>query len=178
MSQRSIEHLVRDHRQIEKIVAELELLLDSHKVKRCWMAEHALAFLSIADRFAGTVIPHLHKEEEFFFPALEEFLPREEGPLAVLRDEHAQLRAHFRDVRDTGQKLVVGNGPPQLAGDFQKAGRAALQILRDHIYKQENVLFPMVGRMLAAERDNEILHQMEALGLTRTTEGSPGYSPD
>jgi hemerythrin-like domain-containing protein len=92
MTHRSIEHLLREHREIEAVSAELESLLASQKAQPRWAAEHALAFAWIVRGFTDCVIPHMRKEDELLFPALEGFLPRETGPLAVLRGELRDLR--------------------------------------------------------------------------------------
>ena len=46
---------------------------------------------------------------------------------------------------------------------FQRAGRAALQTQRNHLYKEEVVLFPMVARFLSPDRDALLLRQLQVL---------------
>ncbi len=164
MTHRSIDHLLRDHRDLERVLVELELLLDSLEAKSRWTAEHALAFAWITRRFAESVMPHIAKEGEILFPALEDFLPRDTGPLAVLRGEHRDLITHFSRLREAAELLCQGSTQPLVREDFLRCGRATIQTLRDLIYKEERILFPMVARFLSGDRDAQILHKMQAMG--------------
>lgn len=159
----SVEHLLHDHRRIEALLNELESLLDAKTVVPAPTPEAGLAFLHIVRRFTELVLPYLCKEDEILFPALEEFLPREEGPLAVLRAEQSSLWTQFNRMRATGLGLFAADAPPELSKHFQRSGRATLQILRDHIYKQDRILFPLAARLLSPECDARLLSQMEVV---------------
>ncbi len=163
MTHLSIQHLLREHRQIERISAELESLLASQKAEPQWAAVHALAFSRIVCSFTECVIPHMRKEDELLFPILEAFLPRDVGPLAVLRGELRDLRTQLSRVREAGEALCRGDTQPQVREDFQHFGHAIIQSLTNHIYKEERVLFPMVARSLPSDWDAHLLHQMETM---------------
>ena len=165
MASRSIEHLAQDHREVEKVLRELELLLRPQGGALCWSVDKGQAFARILRRFTERVLPHLMKEEHLFYPALEEFLPRDEGPLAVLRGEHEELRAQIYCLRKAVGPLVQGGEQPalELVKEFQQAGLNAVRIFRDHVYKEENILFPMVARRLAPEKDADLFRRMEAI---------------
>lgn len=173
MTNRSIEHLLRDHREIESVLDELEALLDSQKAEPRWTASHALAFAWVTRCFNESVMHHIRKEEENLFPALEEFLPRDDSPLDEWRREQADLRAQLQRMRDAGAALSAGDEHPQFAEDFQRSGRALLRLLRNHIDKQDRILFPRVARLLSPERDAEILQQLEALAPQKAARMPP-----
>ena len=163
MSPSCLEHLRREHREVEAVLTELKSLLEAGKAAPLPPPEASPAFEQVIQRFTDLVMPHLRKEDEILFPALEEFLPREKGPLAVLRSELSSLREYFRSMRDAGDALFAANASPELAKGFQRSGRATLQGLRDHIYKQDRILFPLVARFLWPELDARLLRQMEAM---------------
>lgn len=106
-------------------------------------AEQALDFLcNFTDRC------HHGKEEQLFFPALAaRGLPREVGPLAVMLDDHEQGRTLLARMRTT---LADAQGNPTRAAEFATAAQAYVALMRDHIDKENGVLFPMGDGMLNA----------------------------
>jgi hemerythrin-like domain-containing protein len=57
--------------------------------------------------------------------------------------------------------LAADEASPQSVQCFLRAARAFGQLLRDHIFKEDRVLFPMVARHLPAEKDAELLAAMQ-----------------
>jgi hemerythrin-like domain-containing protein len=107
---------------------------------------------------------HHRKEEEHLFLKLQECgLPRESGPLAVMLHEHEE-----------GKRLLVAIQqalPGAEAGDpdSTKVIKANLMVyaalLRGHIQKENNVLYPMADSMLSGEDQKaltEAFAKMEA----------------
>ncbi len=163
MNELSIQHLLRDHREAEKFLVELDSLLERLHTDQRWSQEASESFDRISRFLAEDLEGHISKEEEALFPALEDFLPRDVGPLAVLRDEHADLRANFRALEKAAQLVSQrGSHPPSLH-KFSTLASATAQLLRDHMYKEERVLFPMVARFLSPHQDVRILDRMETL---------------
>ena len=109
-------------------------------------ARDAIDFIaSFADRC------HHGKEEAELFPAMERCgLPRDVGPTAVMRAEHDEGRAHVRAMRTAAQAT------PFDAATFARHGGAFVLLLRDHIVKEDQVLFPMAEQMLAPAAKEEL----------------------
>ncbi len=166
MNELSITHLLRDHRETEKITILLQALLDAPSIP--WSEEWNGVYESVCRFFDRDVFCHIRKEDEALFPVLEEFLPRDVGPLAVLRGEHADIATYFAQMRHAGDALRRGTQNPTATEDFQRNGRQLLVLLKDHIYKEDRVLYPMVARFLSAEQDRHILDQMEAITPLKT----------
>jgi hemerythrin-like domain-containing protein len=94
------------------------------------------------------VVHHFAVEEQALFPVLARHLPLEQGPLAVMNAEHAT----FRDLM---QELTAGLD----SGDVKRQERCTrdlIELLRQHIAKEDNVLFPMASRMLTADDHCEV----------------------
>lgn len=163
MNELSIRHLLRDHRQAEKFLAELDSLLERLNTDQRWSREASETFDRVSRFLAEDLEGHISKEEEALFPTLEDFLPRDVGPLAVLRGEHADLRANFRALQKAAQSISRRGSRPQSLYKFSSLARATAQLLRDHMYKEERVLFPMVARFLTPHQDVRILDRMESL---------------
>ncbi|MFZ5586295.1 MAG: hemerythrin domain-containing protein [Thermodesulfobacteriota bacterium] len=117
--------------------------------------EQALDFLKV---FVDKC--HHGKEEDFLFPALEAAgVPRQGGPIAALLAEHQEGRRLV--------KAMAGAQGPERA----KAIRAYVNLLRDHIAKEDGVLFPLADERLAPARQGELAQAYERLENERIGPG-------
>jgi hemerythrin-like domain-containing protein len=163
MADSTVKHLLQDHQQARAVLAELDSLLDAVARDQQWSAERSQAFHKITQFFLGDLCCLIRKEDEILYPSLGGLFPSELGPLSVLRSEHQRLCAAFRELSEVGKSLAEGKTSPQALQDFERHGRSGAEVLRDHMYKEERVLFPMVARFLTPERDAELLQQMQNL---------------
>ena len=93
---------------------------------------------------SAAVETHAGLEEALLFPALEPHLGTG-GPLAVMRDEHADVKQaleQMEGIRD--------------AGDGAERVVRALHHLRDHFQKEESVLFSIARQILDDETQNRL----------------------
>jgi hemerythrin-like domain-containing protein len=107
--------------------------------------------------FFRTFVDRCHhgKEERHLFPAMHgKGMPLETGPLAVMLHEHEQGRAAVRAI--TGALERVKGGEAGTGRDLAKALLGYVELLRNHISKEDNVLFPMADRILPAEEQSDI----------------------
>jgi len=99
---------------------------------------------------AGPLLRHAENEEVLLFPDLVAQLGGEEGgPVGVLRREHSIIHGQVDTLR----------GAPT-AADFTRVFTAFDALLRAHIDKEEEILFPLAGQLLGdarlAQLDEEI----------------------
>ncbi len=93
---------------------------------------------------------HHGKEEGILFPALAKAgIPEEGGPIGVMRAEHLEGRRLISEMES-----AIG-GTVDHAG-FAAAARAYSTLLRSHIRKENNVLFPAAERALGSSQLEEI----------------------
>lgn len=85
------------------------------------------------------LLSHANLEEELLFSALEPFIG-EDGPLAVMRAEHNEIEQALQRLEDLSDP-----------DDAAVAVLQALDLIRDHFRKEEEVLFAMAGQMLDDE---------------------------
>lgn len=92
---------------------------------------------------------HHCKEEDRLFPCLERCgMPREHGPIAVMLHEHEVGRAH---VRAMAESLPAADGGDRAAIEsVLLRGAAFIDLLRNHILKENHVLFQMADGMIPA----------------------------
>ena len=79
---------------------------------------------------------HAKLEEDLLFPALEPLLGAE-GLLTVMRDEHTEIEQALQQIADISDP-----------DDAVAAIAQALDLVRDHFQKEEEVLFPEAEQML------------------------------
>ena len=96
---------------------------------------------------------HHGKEEGFLFPALEEAgIPRQNGPIGVMLSEHDKGRNFIKGM----EGAIKENGVDKTG--FTEAARGYISLLRDHIEKENKVLFPMGDSKLTAAKQEELIH--------------------
>jgi hemerythrin-like domain-containing protein len=113
-------------------------------------AKDAVAFFrDFADRC------HHGKEEAHLFPAIEaKGFPRQGGPTGVMLDEHEQGRAHVRGMAEAIDDAASGDAAA--LRQFIEHAEGYISLLREHIYKEDHVLFQLADRTLS-EADQEAL---------------------
>lgn len=124
-----------EHRVIEKVLNAMERQM-ARPVDRDFFRS-ALDFLR---NFADGC--HHAKEEEQLFPALESAgIPRENGPIGCMLHEHEQGRALIRLMADNVD--AAANGDETATRNVRQATASYIALLRQHIFKEDNVLFQM-----------------------------------
>jgi len=104
--------------------------------------------------FFGTFADKCHhgKEEQHLFPAMERHgVPREGGPLGVMLQEHEEGRARARAMGHDDDRQVA------------EAIRGYTTLLRAHIDKENEVLFPLAEELISGEEQTRLLASFEAI---------------
>lgn len=92
---------------------------------------------------------HHNKEEALLFPALiAAGLPLENGPVACLLDEHEDGRRLVRAMRE-----ALGADDRRA---LQASARGFVRLLRQHIDKENQVLFQMAKRLVKADAEAQL----------------------
>ena len=146
------EYLLAEHEMIERGMAVLKEQLD-----KVTDSEHDPVKLQRAIDFLLEFGDRIHnkKEEEFLFPLMEERgVPKEGGPLGVMIMEHDAERRLLANMLMQVGKINKAPFEEQLA--FQNDGLEYLKIRAEHIWKENDILYPM-ARKIFQEGDNERL---------------------
>jgi hemerythrin-like domain-containing protein len=145
---RATDILRHEHESILEVLDLLEAHAGQIRAGEALNREFADWSLGFLRQFADQ--QHHGKEERVLFPALERRgIPREAGPIAIMLAEHDQGRAAIRRMAEAGARSEA------LAYALAAADYAAL--LRQHIAKENQVLFAMADQMLSAEDDANAL---------------------
>jgi hemerythrin-like domain-containing protein len=144
----AIETLMNEHRVIEQVLGAMETyagqLGRGRETDRRTLADFVEFLQVFADRC------HHGKEEDRLFVAMvERGFPREGGPIAVMLADHTEGRRHVAALAG----IAGGEGaltPTERQAVLEHAlGYTGL--LRSHIMKEDQVLYPIAVRLLPAE---------------------------
>lgn len=107
--------------------------------------------------FKTEIWTHFAKEEDALFPEMEQFIPREAGPIGQMLIEHEDLR----ETNERFQRGVDGYlrdpSDGEAAALIRENGGRIVVVLRDHIYKEDNILFMMADMHLSEVQNRRIL---------------------
>ena len=167
MSDYCLRYLMREHEEVEAALGKLEDLLAEQDREPKWGEREEGDFRWIMEVVGRHLDLHMRKEDEVFFPALEAYLPADTGPLAVLRGEHNDLREIYARLSWAEQNRGDSEKAAQCEEEIERSGSKLARLVRDHMYKEDHVLFPMVARLLPPERDTQLLREMERIDRAR-----------
>lgn len=161
--------LQSEHRVIEQVLACLEKMVDESIAAQ--KLDEAPARQAI--EFFQTFADHCHhaKEEDHLFPLLESRgLPRSGGPTGVMMHEHQEGRDLLRAMKEAVPGASAGK--PEAVRDFARFARAYVELLRQHISKEDHCLFAMADRVLTEEDDATLVERFAATELHGVPSGA------
>ncbi len=161
--------LRHDHEAITKMLDAAEVVaehLEKGEPVREEVLQNLLEFFRL---FADKC--HHGKEEELLFPLLEKKgVPVSGGPIGVMLDEHEQGRALIREMTEAAGSYAAS--PAEAGARWASAGRGYVELLRAHIFKENNILFVMAERVLTPEEQKTLVDEFETLEVERMGTGT------
>jgi hemerythrin-like domain-containing protein len=135
-----------EHATILRVVAVLERLVGRSRAGGGFEHEALSRCVEFFRLFADAC--HHAKEEDLLFPVLEQRgIPREGGPIGVMLYEHQQARQLTRQM---GEALAAHtSGDSGAIERFHEIADGYIELLRGHIFKEDNILFPMGDRVMS-----------------------------
>jgi hemerythrin-like domain-containing protein len=165
---KATEILMSEHRVIERVIAALEaaaLRIETGQEVRPGF------FIDAADFIKGFADGCHHKKEEgvlFKQMALAGF-STEQGPVAAMLFEHEAGRQFTRGMRKAAQRLAGGDNSAK--AEVVKNALGYAQLLRQHIAKEDHVLFPLADRVIPAADHEQVVEGFEHVEHEETGEG-------
>jgi hemerythrin-like domain-containing protein len=152
--------LMDEHRVIERVLASLETaarrLESGRTVRAAFFLEAADFIREFAD---GT---HHEKEEGALFPAMKQAgVPDQGGPIGVMLSEHDEGRRLTRAMRAAAEGLAAGK--PDARARLVESALAYAALLRQHIAKEDTILFPMADQVLDESQRARLSEAFETL---------------
>jgi hemerythrin-like domain-containing protein len=112
---------------------------------------------------------HHAKEEELLFPALVAAGVPKDGPVAVMLHEHEMGRNHIKALNAAFAGYIAGD--ISLSKDITQNIHGYILLLRDHIEKENKVLFVMADNLLSEKNQDELLEGFEKIEEERIGAG-------
>ena len=113
---------------------------------------------------------HHGKEEDFLFPTLEASgIPSKGGPIGVMLEEHKIGRSLIAKLKESVN--LYRSGEEKAPAEFTAAAGEYIELLRQHINKENNILFPMADRVLDFSKDDDLFNSFEKLEKDRIGAG-------
>lgn len=164
----ALQELTQEHEAVLSNVAALQQALEGMQDGLHQVDTAALdAAENVVRSLKTDLAVHLRKEEEILFPPLEGRLGREQGPLGVMLMEHEDLRRIVQRLSDALSLLRADAELASRQDAHQEAlrwGRGLIGLLRQHIAKEDQCLFPMAAFHLGRTQLRVLGEEMRNMG--------------
>jgi hemerythrin-like domain-containing protein len=149
------QNLINDHVHILRLIEVMERITESTDPN----VEHLELIVKVIREFADGL--HHAKEEQLLFPLMvQKGFSNQTGPVAVMLNDHAEGRNFVKGMAENISRFQHGD-QASLQSIYSNM-RGYADLLKNHIAKENNVLFPMA--------DNAFnLSEKEALMLDFST---------
>jgi hemerythrin-like domain-containing protein len=162
------EILMHEHTIVLKMLEGAERLVQTFESTHQVDASRVIKIIDFSRNFTDGC--HHAKEEKHLFPRLQERgMSKEQGPIPVMLREHRIGRELIRSLEQALYDHKLGK--IDAAGRITQLIRQYSELLRTHIAKENNVLFPMSDRYLTPEDQSDLERAFDKLEEQETGKG-------
>ena len=152
---KAIEELQKDHEIILSMLSGIERLASTILTTKTVDADKVRDMIEFSRSFTDGY--HHTKEEKHYFVRLQDRgMPKDQGPIAVMLMEHQMGRDLVRVIESALNEYQ--SGQEKSSESITQAILRYVQLLKAHIAKENNILFPMSERFLSTE-DQQYLEE-------------------
>jgi len=150
--------LSNEHRVIEQVLNCLEKLVNIGARDQKLDTAAALTAIDFFRNFADRC--HHDKEEVYLFPMMEKKgFSRESGPTGVMLYEHEQGRSYIRAMREAID--AIEKGDQSALQVFLHHAQSYIDLLRQHIHKEDHCLFSMADNAMNTDDQTYLLSMFD-----------------
>jgi hemerythrin-like domain-containing protein len=150
--------LMTEHRLIEQVLSCLEKVVQQAEAEKQLEKKSALEVIDFCRAFADGC--HHAKEEAHLFPVMEaNGFSGGCSPVAVMQREHELGRMYIQGMAAAAEAAALGE--PAALMWFVQHGKSYVKLLREHIHKEDNCLFPAANHRLTAHDQQQLLAAFE-----------------
>jgi hemerythrin-like domain-containing protein len=165
---KATEILMEEHAVIERVLTAMQRaatrVSEGAEMRPAFFINAALFIKNFADGC------HHKKEEGVLFVAMNpNDLPTQDGPIGVMLAEHEQGRLFTREMLAAAEKWEKGDQSARMAVVENALGYVGL--LRQHIYKENQILFPMADRVIPPKQQEKVAEEFERIEREETGAG-------
>jgi hemerythrin-like domain-containing protein len=164
----AIERLMAEHQVVLRAVDAL--IGFAEEVRRGGGdREELFRFLTFIRDYADAL--HHGKEEQILFVAMVEAgFPREAGPIAAMEAEHDAGREYVAALLGLAGERIAWT--PEDREEIYAAAHGYADLLRAHIHKEDQVLYPMAEQRLSSQQKEEVDERCAAFDAQAAQEGT------
>jgi hemerythrin-like domain-containing protein len=154
------EDLINEHKAIKIMLSIMGKIASDIKENKVFNVKDIEQIVDFLQTFADKC--HHGKEETSLFPALVlAGIPKENGPIGVMLHEHTIGRGYIKEI---SRGLENNESGDTFSGELIADNLTNyVNLLQNHIKKEENILFPMANKILSEQRQKEIFEQFEKI---------------
>jgi hemerythrin-like domain-containing protein len=147
-------NLENDHLNILRLIAVLEKMA----MRKSTETKHISVAIDLIKNYADGI--HHQKEENLLFPRMiKNGFSAEQGPIAVMLHEHKLGRNYVGGMSAGLKQFTEGN--PGAMEEVYNSMLGYCELLRNHINKENNILFKMADQALSADDQQQLLKEFE-----------------
>ncbi len=152
-----LDELMGDHGRIERALVMIEKQVNNKEGFDSATVAALLEFLlEYGERW------HNRKEEEALFPRLgERGVPTNGGPIAVMLMEHDSEKKYLQKL--IPYTMSIKDGKSEAIEDYRNDVRDYIALTKDHIWKENDILYPMGRRVLTTDDTTWLIEQFRNL---------------
>jgi hemerythrin-like domain-containing protein len=148
----STQNLENDHVHILRLIDVMEKMTKTENPDYT----HLELVVYLIRNFADGL--HHAKEEKMLFPLMiQKGFSDQQGPIAVMLHDHNEGRGYVKGIADNIESYKKGN--TNALSDIFSNMKEYIDLLREHIGKENNVLFRMADNVLSADEQKMLLGQ-------------------
>lgn len=154
------ENLTKEHKKINElldIMSKIALKIKSNDVFYPNDVEEIVDYLII-------IIDNNHhgKEDGVFYPELiSSGIPKETAPLSIINYEHTTAKRYLKDISSCVVNCKIGN---DFSGELLADSLTNyVTVTKNHIQREEEIVFPIANEVLSVEKQNEILQRFDEI---------------
>lgn len=157
---RATEELMHEHRAIERVLAFMEKASTRLEAGERMPSDLFARTLSFASDFVDRC-HHAKEEDVLFVSMVNAGVPKEGGPVGVMLAEHTAGRRYIAASKEA--LAAYEQSAPNAAAALAENLRGYAKLLREHIMKEDNVLYPLSDRVLAEEEKAAMVREFERI---------------
>lgn len=161
---KATDSLKAEHEGIKLMLSVMEKIAVDIKSGKSPDVGHLEKIIDFIKVFADKC--HHGKEEDILFPELQKAgMSKEHGPIGVMLHEHELGRNFIRGLISATEKFKKGDSSAKTHITENLIGYTTL--LRNHIEKENNILFAMADQMLNAATQDILYESFEKIEVER-----------
>ena len=164
---RATDILTEEHRAIERVTTSLEIaanrLSRGEEVYLRFFLGTAYFIKAFTDGY------HHKKEETILFPLLTgNGFPIDTDPISVMIAEHEHSRDLSQRLRQATERFQGGDESAR--NQVVQTAMGYVRLLRQHIYKEDHVLYPMADQVLPDDKQQQMMEAFKLYEIDETGE--------